>query len=95
LGGDEFVILLIHLAGVPSAKVALVAQRIIEEFCKPFLLDGKDYGIIGSLGIALADTVTKSTDRASLLRNADVAMCCAKAGGKGAHRYGVVCRDRS
>jgi diguanylate cyclase (GGDEF)-like protein/PAS domain S-box-containing protein len=91
LGGDEFVILLDHLTSEPTAEVTLVAQRIIKEFCKPFLLDGKDYVISGSLGIALADTATKSTDGASLLRNADVAMYRAKSGGKG--RYAVFDAD--
>jgi len=91
LGGDEFVILLEQLTSEPVAEVTLVAQRIIKEFCKPFLLDGKDCVVSGSLGIALADTATKATDSASLLRNADVAMYRAKSDGKG--RYAVFDAD--
>jgi len=91
LGGDEFVILLEQLTSEPVAEVTLVAQRITKEFCKPFLLDGKDYVVSGSLGIALADTATKATDSASLLRNADVAMYRAKSDGKG--RYAIFDAD--
>ncbi|SAL36276.1 response regulator receiver modulated diguanylate cyclase/phosphodiesterase [Caballeronia udeis] len=91
LGGDEFVILLEQLTSEPVAEVTLVAQKIIKEFCKPFLLDGKDYVVSGSLGIALADTATKATDSASLLRNADVAMYRAKSDGKG--RYAIFDAD--
>ncbi|WP_053064230.1 putative bifunctional diguanylate cyclase/phosphodiesterase [Caballeronia mineralivorans] len=87
LGGDEFVILLEQLTSDPVAEVTQIAQRIIKEFRKPFLLDGKDYVVSGSLGIALADTATKATDGASLLRNADVAMYRAKSDGKS--RYAI------
>jgi diguanylate cyclase (GGDEF)-like protein/PAS domain S-box-containing protein len=87
LGGDEFVILFGQLASDPTAEVILVAQRIIKEFRDPFPLDGKEYVVSGSLGIALADTATSSTDAAALLRNADVAMYRAKSSGKG--RYAV------
>jgi diguanylate cyclase (GGDEF)-like protein/PAS domain S-box-containing protein len=91
LGGDEFVVLLDQMTSESLAEAGLVAQRILREFEVPFSLNGKDYTVSGSVGIALADTATKLTDGNSLLRDADVAMYRAKSSGKG--RYAMFDAD--
>ncbi|HET9457462.1 MAG TPA: EAL domain-containing protein [Candidatus Limnocylindrales bacterium] len=79
LGGDEFGILLVDDVGLGRAKA--VAARIIETLQAPFPLHGRELVIGGSLGIAVGHRAGERAD--DLLRNADVAMYTAKAGGKG------------
>jgi diguanylate cyclase (GGDEF)-like protein len=79
LGGDEFVILLEEDASESTA--ASVARRILGLLREPFLCQGREVSIGGSIGIAL----TSGTDPAptdELLRDADAAMYCAKANGR-------------
>jgi diguanylate cyclase (GGDEF)-like protein/PAS domain S-box-containing protein len=78
LGGDEFVILL----GYPSneADALLVAGRIAQEFSRPFVINGREFAVTASVGVALSDTGQEGAD--NLMRNADVAMYRAKTEGK-------------
>jgi diguanylate cyclase (GGDEF)-like protein/PAS domain S-box-containing protein len=79
LGGDEFVVLLEEDASESTA--ASVARRILGILREPFLCQGREVSLGGSIGIAL----TSGTDPAptdELLRNADAAMYCAKANGR-------------
>ncbi len=80
LGGDEFVILLEHLTG--EADAVLVAERIEKKFSKAFKLDGRDFVVTTSVGIALSEA---GQEAENILRDADIAMYCAKGGGKGRH----------
>jgi diguanylate cyclase (GGDEF)-like protein/PAS domain S-box-containing protein len=77
LGGDEFAILLEDTEELESPTG--VAQRILEELNRPFHLDGRDVAIHASIGIA---SRTGVADADELLRDADIAMYRAKAGGK-------------
>jgi diguanylate cyclase (GGDEF)-like protein/PAS domain S-box-containing protein len=78
LGGDEFAVLLERVADAEAA--ALVAGRVLDTLHQPFGLNGRTIPIKASLGVA---TGRPGTDEAEeLLRNADVAMYAAKAGGK-------------
>ena len=81
LGGDEFVVLLEYLTS--EADAVPLADTIARGFAEPFALDGRELVVTASLGVALADPGQR--DGESLLRNADVAMYRAKAGGKGRH----------
>jgi diguanylate cyclase (GGDEF)-like protein/PAS domain S-box-containing protein len=81
LGGDEFVILLEHLA--PDADAVLVAERISEQFTKPFTVEGHDFTVSVSIGIALGNAGQERAD--FMLRDADVAMYRAKSSGKGCY----------
>jgi diguanylate cyclase (GGDEF)-like protein len=73
-GGDEFIVL---LEEVDSPDDALrVTERIIEEFRGPFLLEGRELFVRLSLGVALGEAHTKSSQE--LLRDADMAMYRAK-----------------
>ena len=78
LGGDEFAVLLERVTDAEAT--AAVAGRVLGTLHRPFGLNGRTIPIKASLGVA---TGRPGTDEAEeLLRNADVAMYAAKAGGK-------------
>ncbi|MBW4553488.1 MAG: EAL domain-containing protein [Aphanocapsa sp. GSE-SYN-MK-11-07L] len=78
LGGDEFVVLLEPIEH-PSYATQ-IAERIIDELKKPFLLNDKTAFISTSIGIVLGTAQINDPD--SMLRNADIALYRAKANGK-------------
>lgn len=81
LGGDEFIILLDDLED--SLDVIDLADRILKELQRPFVLNGHELTTSASIGIALS---TLGYDRADeLLRDADIAMYRAKSQGKSSH----------
>jgi diguanylate cyclase (GGDEF)-like protein/PAS domain S-box-containing protein len=81
LGGDEFTIVASSLHSKEEARV--VAEKITEALARPFLLDGRDIYITGSLGIAMYPD--DGADYDGLLRKADIAMYRAKELGR--NRY--------
>ena len=82
-GGDEFAVLLERVADRDAASA--VAARVIETLHQPFGLQGRAIPIQASVGVAIGRRGVEDAD--ALLRNADVAMYAAKAGGK--DRYEV------
>lgn len=80
MGGDEFVIL---MELTTEAEAVLAAERIEQQFRRPFRIGGSDFVTTVSIGIALGGAGHEQPD--ILLRNADVAMYRAKAGGRGRH----------
>lgn len=83
IGGDEFAILVNDMNDVSHA--IQVAERILKGFEDPFMIEGNEVFVSASIGIAVHDSNT--TDPDSMLRDADIAMYRAKAGGKG--RYEI------
>jgi diguanylate cyclase (GGDEF)-like protein/PAS domain S-box-containing protein len=83
LGGDEFAILLNDLHD--SAEAIRVAERLLQELSRPFLIDQKELFSSMSIGIALSTLGYPQPD--DYVRDADTAMYRAKALGKG--RYEV------
>ncbi|HXJ80444.1 MAG TPA: EAL domain-containing protein [Candidatus Methylomirabilis sp.] len=83
LGGDEFGIMLEGLVGVAGAKQ--VAERIIEQLDRPFIVGGREVFVTGSIGIALSPSPQTAPEQ--LLRYADLAMYQAK--NRGDARYAV------
>jgi diguanylate cyclase (GGDEF)-like protein/PAS domain S-box-containing protein len=83
LGGDEFTILLPDLRETEVA--AKVAERVLEKLRVPMKIQGKEFFITGSLGIALYPDDGDSVD--TLLKNADIAMYHAKQGGRNGYRF--------
>jgi diguanylate cyclase (GGDEF)-like protein len=82
-GGDEFTILCEDIAG--EIEAATIAQRIVDVFRDPFVLEDGEVFLATSLGIAIA---RGTDDRAEdLIRDADAAMYRAKERGKG--RYEI------
>ncbi|GLX67399.1 bifunctional diguanylate cyclase/phosphodiesterase [Paenibacillus glycanilyticus] len=77
LGGDEF---LLVSKGMLRDEVEQLANRILEDIRKPYLLEGNELYITGSIGISLSPD--HGTKRSSLLIAADTAMYQAKRRGK-------------
>ena len=77
-GGDEFVLILPELKGIED--VIQVAQKIVESFRKPFLIDTHQIVVTTSIGIAVYPH--DGTDGDSLLKNADIAMYQVKQTGR-------------
>jgi diguanylate cyclase (GGDEF)-like protein/PAS domain S-box-containing protein len=78
LGGDEFIIVLPNLRGPEDA--GLVANKIVEDMTRPFMLDGRDMLLSSSLGIAMFPD--DGDDSETLMRHSDIAMYDVKAKGK-------------
>ncbi len=77
-GGDEFMLILPDLKVIEDA--IQVAQKIVDSFCKPFLVDRHQLVITTSIGIAVYPN--DGTDEGMLLKNADIAMYQAKQAGR-------------
>jgi diguanylate cyclase (GGDEF)-like protein len=76
LGGDEFVIILRS----PDSLDEGVVQRIMDHLSGPIELDGNDYVLTSSIGIAVYPRDGRDSD--TLLKNADIAMYRAKNAGR-------------
>ncbi|MBJ7330253.1 MAG: EAL domain-containing protein [Solirubrobacteraceae bacterium] len=79
LGGDEFVVVFDAVESVH--EVVPVAQRLIDAIAEPMMIAGRELFVTSSVGIVVAEDA--QVDAESLLRDADVAMYRAKAGGGG------------
>jgi diguanylate cyclase (GGDEF)-like protein/PAS domain S-box-containing protein len=90
-GGDEFVVLLEDVDGPEDA--VRVAERITEELRRPFVVDGRELFVAASIGIALGDARTKSSE--DLVRDADTAMYRAKESGAGHTLFDPAMHERA
>jgi diguanylate cyclase (GGDEF)-like protein/PAS domain S-box-containing protein len=86
MGGDEFAAI---FEGVGPGFDASAAERVIESFVQPFLIESSEVFVTASMGMALNDSGTESAE--DLIRNADLAMYAAKTANKG--RYEVFSND--
>ena len=82
LGGDEFVILLSEM--LAEGDAVQVAERIQKDLKKPFTLSSSEIFISASIGVALSNAGHKRAE--DMVRDADIAMYRAKAGGKAQYR---------
>jgi len=83
LGGDEFVVLLGALTGEPALathQACAVAEKVCAMLAEPHRLDGADYTVSCSVGIAVFPPAPSTGDE--LMRQADIAMYEAKAQGR-------------
>jgi diguanylate cyclase (GGDEF)-like protein/PAS domain S-box-containing protein len=83
VGGDEFTILLPHVADEKEAGAA--AQRLLDALHDPFEIDGQELWVTASAGVSIAPR--DGEDIATLLKNADVAMYRAKDEGRDSFRH--------
>ncbi len=83
-GGDEFAMLIRRKAGATD-YVHEVAERTLAALGKPFQLGDNVVHVGVSIGTTLFPE--HAGDASSLMRNADLAMYAAKAGGKNNNRY--------
>jgi diguanylate cyclase (GGDEF)-like protein len=81
-GGDEFLLILPDLKVIEDA--IQVAQKIVDSFCKPLLIDTYQFVVTMSIGIAVYPH--DGTDEVILLKNADIAMYQAKQAGGSRYR---------
>lgn len=82
-GGDEFVVMLLNLHNASDAEE--IAQRIVEKFRQPYILD--NHTIQSGVSVGIAPYVPEYHHADAMLRDADAAMYHAKALGRG--RYAV------
>jgi diguanylate cyclase (GGDEF)-like protein/PAS domain S-box-containing protein len=83
LGGDEFVVLLPHLSAQETAaaqEALAVAESVRAALTRPFDIGGQPYQSSASIGVAMLARAGQTVD--DLLREADIAMYRAKAGGR-------------
>jgi diguanylate cyclase (GGDEF)-like protein len=88
LGGDEFIIVLSqpsfnnhNKTKIPSA----IAKQILSSLSEPFLLAGNMYHITASIGIAIFDEYSSSTE--DILKYADSAMYQSKSNGRNTYCF--------
>lgn len=84
MGGDEFVIIVPDLDD-GTARVEVLAQRILQVFTEPFNLDGQSIYVSPSIGVALAPD--NGDDVETLMKHADLAMYRAKEDGRNRHQF--------
>ena len=77
-GGDEFVLILPDLEVIKDT--IQVAQKIVDSFCKPFIIDAHRLIVTMSIGIAVYPN--DGIDEGMLLKNADIAMYQVKQAGR-------------
>ena len=82
MGGDEFTILLPNITA--SEDAMFVAQRLLDSFQTPIVIDEQELFVTASLGISLFPVDGRDTQ--TLLRYADMAMYRAKALGRNRHQ---------
>ena len=78
LGGDEFTVILEDVEG--SDQVRGVAQKLMRAFAEPVALEGRDFFVTLSVGIALYPRDGSQAE--TLIRRADTAMYQAKSEGR-------------
>ncbi|MCC6708909.1 MAG: EAL domain-containing protein [Gammaproteobacteria bacterium] len=83
LGGDEFVILLNDIERPENAGAT--AQRVLDQFKQPFMLDGNEVFVSGSIGIAVYPD--DATDEHTLLKHGDLAMYQVKQEGRNGYSF--------
>lgn len=83
LGGDEFA--LVSYGDDSASKASQLAQRLLDAFTEPCVIDGLSLQIGCSIGIALAPE--HGRDPETLLKNADMALYAAKAAGRNTFRF--------
>ena len=83
MGGDEFTVL---VGGIKEDDdAAVTAQKIVDQFARPFVAGGRELHTTTSVGIALYPADGDDVD--TLLKHADGAMYRAKARGRDAYEF--------
>ncbi|MDM8350938.1 EAL domain-containing protein [Pseudomonas sp. sp1636] len=82
MGGDEFTLLLQSAASREAAlnRAIHVAEQILASLIRPFVLEGREFFVTASVGIALSPQ--DGSELSQLMKNADTAMYHAKEHGK-------------
>lgn len=82
IGGDEFAVI---LPGITARSEATsLAERILDDVRKPYLIDGQMVHVGASIGIAISPA--DGVDPDDIFRKADIALYCAKVDERGTYR---------
>ncbi|SFC95415.1 PAS domain S-box-containing protein/diguanylate cyclase (GGDEF) domain-containing protein [Nocardioides terrae] len=82
MGGDEFVVLAPRVDR--TEDIEEMAQRLVDSFTEPFLVEGRRIHLTGSIGVSFYPR--DGANGAELIDHADMAMYYAKAAGRSAFR---------
>jgi diguanylate cyclase (GGDEF)-like protein/PAS domain S-box-containing protein len=82
MGGDEFLILLPEIKKIDDST--LIAEKVIDAFQRPFIIDGHEIHITTSVGIAVYPDSSEDAD--TLVKHADIAMYKVKDTGRNNYR---------
>lgn len=82
VGGDQFALLL-HQSAADGAET--MARRVLEAACRPYALEGAEFTVTCSTGVALCPQDGLQPD--DLVRHAETAMQRAKEGGRAGWRF--------
>ncbi|MFP6578485.1 MAG: EAL domain-containing protein [Myxococcota bacterium] len=83
-GGDEFIVLIQGVDG-EAQRFSEVAEGLLSSLSMPFVLEGSEYRVTTSIGVALYPR--DATEPACLIRNADTALYQAKNRGRNNYQY--------
>jgi diguanylate cyclase (GGDEF)-like protein len=83
LGGDEFAIIVEEEASV--GQITLIAERIQKAFAEPLIVQGREFFVTTSIGIAMHPEHARDPDE--LMQNADVALYRAKEEGRNTYQF--------
>ena len=83
VGGDEFIFVLDNVGSNENA--AFVAKKIIDVLSEPFVIDGRQCRVGGSIGISIYPVDSEDND--VLIKQADDAMYLAKQSGKNTYKF--------
>jgi diguanylate cyclase (GGDEF)-like protein/PAS domain S-box-containing protein len=83
LGGDEFTLILENV--VDADEVTAVAEKILEAFSDPIVIEGREIDVTPSIGITLYPRGVEDID--TLLQTADIAMYHAKEEGRNTYEF--------
>ena len=83
VGGDEFIVLVDDFDD--PLQLGEIAQKLLEEARKPFIIDGQEAQLSASIGIATYPG--DGNNAQALIKNADIAMYRAKHHGKDDYRF--------
>ncbi len=83
LGGDEFTVILPDLHNTHNTE--LVGRKMLQCLAEPFVIDGAEMLVTGSLGITVFPD--DGEDAETLLKNADTAMYKSKEDGRNTFRF--------
>jgi diguanylate cyclase (GGDEF)-like protein len=83
IGGDEFAVL--EMSDEPAERAAALAKSVQGAISEPFEIDGHQFVIGASVGIAIAPTDGNESDQ--LLKNADLALDRAKSDRRGTYSF--------
>lgn len=85
MGGDEFTFILNQITSREEASQ--IAERLVNTFKDPFLINGRNLTATASIGVSLYPD--NGEDIQTLIKNADIAMYNAKTSGKNNYKFYV------